>query len=79
MGFFTKSFTKSKLDKMREIAFAHGVRKGDGVSDCESCSWAERADCITGVICKGRQFDDGTYLVVAEVYTCDEFTQGSGI
>lgn len=75
MGFFTER----KLDKMREIAFANGVRHGDGVYDCESCAWARRADSITGVVCTGRQFKDGTYLVVAEVYTCDEFTQGSGI
>ena len=72
-------FTRSKLDAMRKIAFSNGVREGDGVSDCESCAWAERADCITGVICKLRQFQDGTYLMVAEVYTCDDFTQGSGI
>jgi len=75
MGFFEEI----KLKKMRELAFANGVRRGDGVYDCESCAYARRADCITGVVCTGRQFDDGTYLIVAEVYTCDEFTQGSGI
>jgi len=75
MGFFRER----KFDKMRELAFANGVRQGDGVYDCESCAYARRADSITGVVCTGRQFKDGTYLVVAEVYTCDEFTQGTGI
>jgi hypothetical protein len=72
-------FKQNKLDAMRKQAFANGVRRGDGVYDCESCAYARRADCITGVVCTGRVFDDGSYLVVAEVYTCDEFKQGSGI
>lgn len=73
-------FKTNKLNKMREIAFANGVRQGDGVYDCESCAYARRSsDAVTGVVCTGRQFKDGSYLVVAEVYTCDEFVQGSGI
>ena len=72
-------FKKNTLDAAVKQAKAHGIRPGNGVSDCESCSWAQRADTITGVICTGRRFDDGTYIAVPESYTCDEFTQGSGI
>ena len=71
-------FKQKKLDAMRKLAFLNGIRQGDGVNDCESCVYAKRADCITGVVCTKRVFDNGSYLVVDEVFTCDKFKPGSG-
>lgn len=69
MGFFRDR----NFEKLIEQARQNGLREGDGVKECEDCRHVASADCLTGLVCTGRTYNDGSYMVVPASWVCDHF------
>lgn len=65
----------NNLEKVRNTAQKHGLTKGTHSENCERCEHVIRGKCATGLACSGRQYSDGTYLVVPANYVCEHFSR----
>ena len=67
-------FKKIRLAKVKKQAVLNGLYFSQGTHTCIDCIQAEATtNCITGLKCTLRIYDNGKFLVVPDDYICSAF------
>lgn len=66
-------FRNIKLAKVKKRAELNRIYLSSSSYNCEVCVQSEKANCITGLKCSLRAFENGEFLTVPHDYICDSF------